>query len=185
MRTSFPGLTLGCTLLMLFAVFSLSRQVFREEKPPAFFILPEPGILVGLGEGFPRQGIRQINDDSRPGDVIALTFLEGGASVPNYKGEDERIVHGEILSLTFLDAEKATLSRSWLPAAQRVALSIPLHPDRMTLDDWTVLPGIGPKLAERIEIDRQKNGDFNSLDALRRVSGIGPKRIDRWRNFFE
>lgn len=185
MRTSTSGLTLGCTLLLLFSVFTLSRQVFREEKPPAFFVLPGPGVVVGLGDGFPRRGIRQISDDSCPGDVIMLTFLEGRAVAPKYQGKEDRLVNGELLTLTFPDAEKATLSRSWLPAAQRIALSIPLHPDRMTLADWMVLPGIGPKLAERIEADRQKNGDFGSLGALQRVSGIGPKRIDRWGKFFQ
>ncbi|MCP3177174.1 helix-hairpin-helix domain-containing protein [Desulfuromonas sp. KJ2020] len=55
----------------------------------------------------------------------------------------------------------------------------------MSLADWTVLPGVGPKLAERIEKDRQKNGDFGSLEALQRVKGIGPKRINSWKFFFE
>jgi competence protein ComEA len=54
----------------------------------------------------------------------------------------------------------------------------------MVGDDWQALPGIGPKLAERIEVDRQKNGEFASLEDLKRVSGIGKKRIEAWRIFF-
>jgi competence protein ComEA len=37
------------------------------------------------------------------------------------------------------------------------------------------LPGIGPKLADRIVADREANGPFRSLDDLERVRGIGPK----------
>lgn len=185
MRTSPPGLTLGCTLLLLFAVCMLSRQVFREENPPAFFVLPERGIVIGLGEGFPQRGIRQISDDSSPVDVISLTFLSEEAQAPVCQGGDKPLVSGELLSISSSHAEKATLSRGWLPASQRIALSIPLHPDRMSLADWAVLPGIGPKLAERIEMERQKNGDFGSLETLQRVKGIGPKRIESWKPFFE
>jgi competence protein ComEA len=47
----------------------------------------------------------------------------------------------------------------------------------MSRSDWVALPGIGKKLAENIHIDRQKNGDFGSLDALKRVKGVGPGRI--------
>jgi competence protein ComEA len=63
-------------------------------------------------------------------------------------------------------------------------MAIPLHPDRMNINDWTFLPGIGAALAERIENDRQENGDFGSLDALIRVKGIGKKRISNWIEFF-
>jgi competence protein ComEA len=71
-----------------------------------------------------------------------------------------------------------------MPAGQRLALGVPLHPDRMGLGDWEVLPGIGPALARRIELDRQENGEFGSLERLERVRGIGPKRIQAWSEFF-
>jgi competence protein ComEA len=54
----------------------------------------------------------------------------------------------------------------------------------MNYDDWQALSGVGPRLAERIEVDRQQNGDFGSLDGLKRVRGIGPRSIEGWRNFF-
>jgi competence protein ComEA len=59
-----------------------------------------------------------------------------------------------------------------------------LHPDRMSFDDWQFLPGIGEALARRMELNRQENGDFVSLEGLLRVKGVGIKSIERWRIFF-
>jgi competence protein ComEA len=71
-----------------------------------------------------------------------------------------------------------------MPARQRLALGITLHPDRMSRDDWQMLPGIGEKLAAQIEADRQKYGDFGSFEALDRVKGIGPAKLKALRPFF-
>lgn len=44
------------------------------------------------------------------------------------------------------------------------------------------LPGIGPVLAARIIAYREKHGLFSSVEQLRRVSGIGPKRYELLRD---
>lgn len=46
------------------------------------------------------------------------------------------------------------------------------------------LPGIGETLAKRIVASRVSEGPFVSVDDLQRVSGIGPKTIDRIARFF-
>lgn len=46
-----------------------------------------------------------------------------------------------------------------------------------------LLPRIGPALAGRIITDRQANGWFKSIDDLKRVSGIGPKTVEKIRAF--
>jgi competence protein ComEA len=47
------------------------------------------------------------------------------------------------------------------------------------------LPGIGPKLAERIVESRKTDGPFASVDDLRRVSGIGRKVLERIRPYLQ
>jgi competence protein ComEA len=56
-----------------------------------------------------------------------------------------------------------------------------LDVNRATEEDFDALPGIGPKLAERIVEYRQSVGTFRSLDELRTVKGIGNKKFERIR----
>jgi competence protein ComEA len=53
--------------------------------------------------------------------------------------------------------------------------------NRATEQDYDALPGIGPRLAERIMEYRQSVGVFHSLDDLRVVKGIGKKKFERIR----
>jgi competence protein ComEA len=53
--------------------------------------------------------------------------------------------------------------------------------NRATDRDLDALPGVGPKLAERIMEYRQSVGTFHSLDELRAVKGIGRKKFEQIR----
>lgn len=48
-----------------------------------------------------------------------------------------------------------------------------------SLTELIVIPGIGPVMAERIIEYREKNGDFQSKDALLNIKGIGPKTLEK------
>lgn len=65
------------------------------------------------------------------------------------------------------------------PASSSVA---PVDINSGTLAELQNLPGIGPKLAQRI-IDERVKSPFTSVDDLRRVSGIGPKTLEKLRPF--
>jgi competence ComEA-like helix-hairpin-helix protein len=49
-----------------------------------------------------------------------------------------------------------------------------------TEKDLTAVPGIGPGLARKIVLQREKLGGFSNLADLRQVPGVGPKRLDAW-----
>jgi competence protein ComEA len=55
-----------------------------------------------------------------------------------------------------------------------------LDVNRASASELQRLPGIGPKLSQRIVETRRKK-PFQSVDDLRRVSGIGPKILERLR----
>lgn len=48
-----------------------------------------------------------------------------------------------------------------------------------TLAELDMLPGVGPAIGRRIIDDREANGPFASVDDLQRVSGIGPRTVEK------
>ena len=176
----------GLLVLVLLAGYAVfySRAVLHDGGPPAFFVESRPEVAVVLGEGFPSPGLHQFSDGTSMEAVIKLAGLGLAPSLT----EDPRI-HlplrpGEFMNILIAESQVVEIERNWLPALQRMALGIALHPDCMNHGDWQALSGVGPRLAQRIEDDRQQNGDFGSLDGLKRVRGIGPRSIEGWRKFF-
>lgn len=46
-----------------------------------------------------------------------------------------------------------------------------------------VLPGVGPKLASEVVNYRKTNGDFQEIEDLKKVNGIGDKKFEKMKNF--
>lgn len=151
---------------------------------PAFSLQEQDVVYLGLEGEEGSFGGRQFIDRMAFGSVIKLTNVGGEDSLGAGLPEMSQLVSGEIISFEKKAREINLVRNGWIAASHRIALGIPLHPDQMTEEDWVALPGIGNVLAERIELNRQENGDFGSLSALLRIKGIGMKSIEKWRDFF-
>ena len=68
-----------------------------------------------------------------------------------------------------------------IAAGQKRSRAGLLDLNQATEQDLDALPGVGPKLAERIMAYRQSVGAFHSLDELREVKGIGKRKFERIR----
>jgi len=65
-----------------------------------------------------------------------------------------------------------------------------IQPDRRLLDlnrasagELESLPGIGAVMAQRVIAFRESTGGFRTVEELREVKGIGPKKFDRLKSF--
>jgi len=175
---------LGVLAVLIFLGMLLSREVFHDGSLPVFLPQEQGIVHIELTGGGLVPGMYQFYDGLTPAGVIKLTMPQMSLILGPDTGWFQPLADGEILRFSKKDQKIALLQREWMPASHRIAMGIPLHPDRMTQTDWLVLPGIGADLAARIESDRQKNGEFGSLKALARVNGIGGKRLDHWKIFF-
>lgn len=81
------------------------------------------------------------------------------------------------------------VSEPLAPREERVSAVRPVHHavaqqidlNYATASDLEALPGIGPKLAQRVIEHRVAKGPFMKVEDLRQVKGIGRKKFDRLR----
>lgn len=70
--------------------------------------------------------------------------------------------------------------------AQPAKKKPPLHPVNLntaTASELQQVPGIGPSTADKILKMRKAYGPFKSVDDLRAIKGIGPKRMAKMRKY--
>jgi competence protein ComEA len=99
----------------------------------------------------------------------------------SFEGPKAEIVSGSGRVTTVSPPPVALLSDPPPAAVPKRSHKGLLDLNRATDQDFDALPGIGPRLAERIMEYRQSAGAFRSLDELRAVKGIGKKKFERIR----
>ena len=105
-------------------------------------------------------------------DLVAESLERSKAEIPSGSGRAVTVGPPSVASL----ADQP----STVPAPKQSRQGL-LDLNRATDQDFDALPGVGPKLAERIMKYRQSVGAFHSLDELRAVKGIGEKKFERIR----
>ncbi|HZC68207.1 MAG TPA: helix-hairpin-helix domain-containing protein [Nitrospirales bacterium] len=90
-------------------------------------------------------------------------------------------------AIALLSQAGSTIPVSVKPVPSKTG-SVPRHPVSFPLDlnsalmeDFLELPGIGEELAQRLVEYRKSHGGFRSVEDLRKVRGIGEKRMERLR----
>lgn len=100
------------------------------------------------------------------------------------KSEVDRLVYSCDLSRKPRNGDKVTMSHdgaasfSRMSGRKSLALGVPIGINSAGVNDLDELPGIGPKLAERIIEYKNSRSGFNSIDELYNVDGIGQKKLE-------
>jgi len=90
------------------------------------------------------------------------------------------LVVAAMLIVTFsVSARRAAAPRETHP--HRVEFRININQADAAM--LSLLPGIGPALAERIVAHRQAHGPFADVNSLTQVNGIGPRTVERLRDY--
>lgn len=143
-----------------------------------------PGaLLVHVTGAVRRAGVVRLGAGARVADAIRAA---GGAA----PGADVSALN---LAALLTDAEKIHVPRRGEALAQPLAAGggasagvggasaggAPVDLNAAGVAELDALPGIGPVLAQRIVDWRASNGRFASVDDLRQVEGIGPKKFEQ------
>ena len=59
----------------------------------------------------------------------------------------------------------------------------PVNVNTANSEQLQLVPGIGPTTADKILKMRKSYGPFKSVDDLRAIKGIGPKRLEKMRKY--
>ena len=89
-----------------------------------------------------------------------------------------RILMAAILGIAVSAAAASAQSKSTTQKAATGATATaaaPVNLNTATAEQLATIPGVGPKMAERIIDYRQKNGGFKKVEDLMNVSGVGEK----------
>ena len=171
-------------LLILFGGFLIAGSLLiflnhgsRAQALPAITIPEAPSIapvvVIDVAGKVNKPGVYKLPTGSRAIDAITAA---GGAK----KGVDLSDINlAHVLSdgeqLVVGAPKPVTTSRG--VGKKKVKLSGAVNINTANAAQLDALPGIGPVMAERIIAYRQKNGNFKSIEELRKVPGMGASKF--------
>jgi comEA protein len=109
--------------------------------------------------------------------VLALSVFLCAGSAMLYARNSRPIAkitvdnNGKLESRTLFEIEKE------LKEARKVQIN------SAEIEEITLIPGIGPKIASRIKDYRDANGRFYTIESLLKVKGIGPAKLEKMKEY--
>jgi comEA protein len=89
-----------------------------------------------------------------------------------------RILMAAIVGIAVSAAAASAQNKATTPKAAATVTATataPVNLNTATAEQLATIPGVGPRMAERIVDYRQKNGGFKKVEDLMNVSGVGEK----------
>ncbi len=178
-------------ILWLVAALLVIPQLIKGHCPSrksgesvAFLHVSTAQVTVRVKGAVPFPGIYHFPDGATIATVINMTMAVPADKMMAKVKPDTLLKSGDVVELQLDEDKNLEITLCYMDAKESMVLGIPLHPDLLDVAGWDTLPGIGPELAKRIVSDRQINGDFYSVDALKRVPGVGEGKIRQIRGLF-
>ena len=179
--------------LLLVAALAALPAVIRSRPsgtaapgPAAFDVLTSSHGFVRVSGEVRRPGLYPLSANMMASGVINVA----GALPPLSSAEAERLSRrpltaGEALHVAATAAGDRRVTVAAMSVRDCIAMGIPLDPARLSVEEWDLLPGIGPGAARRIVEFRQKNGGKLRPDDLIKVEGVGEKRLAQLNKYFK
>ncbi len=131
-------------------------------------------VLIALGLGVMALHWLPFNVGQPSSDFIS------GVAGKQYLAASVRIQKNSSVPIP-ADAVRLSGQTSCADTPPRLALffNLPMPVNQADFKDLIMLPGIGPRMAERILNFRTTQGPISGPESLKQIRGIGPKLTDR------
>lgn len=177
---------LVCAALLFVPVAIKSRT--KQEIPvrAAFRALSSGRVTVKISGEVLHPGIYVVPANFLATSVIKMAdplgpmkryITDSSAALP--------LINGAEIKLLEQPGGQLLLTADTMTVPERLVLGIPLDITTMNEADFERLPGIGPALARRISVYRQKNGGILRVEDLAAVDGIGEKKYRTILGYFQ
>ena len=174
-------------MLALFAVVLAGTVFFlRRPEPPAAVTIvtvtprptaPPASIIVDVRGAVNKPGVYALPLGSRVQDALMLAGDVASEADTRPLNLARRLNDGEQIYVPLVGEATPTVVAT---PGRSVQLNAPtkipggkINLNTATLGELDTLPGIGPAIAQRIIDYRAQNGDFKTIDDLKKVRGIG------------
>jgi len=179
-------------IVLLLALAILFIGLFRPSHPFRSMLAPSENNLKTEPH---RQWIVEVTGAVKnPGIYSFDTPTTAGQAVQTAGGptDEHRVLldtpsnaldTGMRIELQESNGDRLRLIITPMGSRERFVLSIPIDLNQAAVEDLVMIPGISDRLARRIVEFRKSHGPFKTWHELRRVKGIGPKKIERFRSY--
>jgi competence protein ComEA len=145
-------------------------------------------ILIDVEGAVDSPGIVSVPEDARVNDAVAAAGGLSDEAAPGALNLAQKVHDGEQIFVPTLEQASASSAEAQsagaATAGSTASSQAPAKVNINTADEAALqtVTGIGPSTAKKIVADRTKNGPFASVDDLTRVSGIGEKKLEAFRD---
>jgi competence protein ComEA len=174
-------------MLALFVVVLAGTVFFlRRPEPPAAVTIvtvtprptaPPASIIVDVRGAVNKPGVYTLPLGSRVQDALTLAGDVTSSADTRPLNLARRLNDGEQIYVPLVgEATPTVVATPGRGVPSNAPTKIPggkINLNTATLAELDTLPGIGPAIAQRIIDYRAQNGDFKTIDDLKKVRGIG------------
>jgi competence protein ComEA len=143
---------------------------------------PLPIAIEIVGE-IPSPGIYSLSKEV----TVEQALLEAGGiqrgRIGNSQVLNKALNAGSKIVVTRDEKQIVTIEVARMEPHKCIVFSVPLDLNEVEEEHLTLIPGIGPHLAQRIIHYRSKRGGFREIDELEEISGIGGKKLRSLRRY--
>lgn len=149
----------------IYNVKNITVEIKGEVKKPEVYTLPKGSIvkdLINEAGGLSQEGdLSKVNQATKLNDGQCIIIPSKSQGTLNNNLQQSAVINS---------------------VQSSSGDSVPVNINTATKEELEKLPGIGPAMAQRIIDYREKMGNFNSVEDLKKISGIKDATLDKFKD---